>query len=285
MAPFSVRSLFASIALLVCGCLASSGAKGGAGTGQWQERVNEEGKKVQSMQIEAPSMTEEDQYGYTMPERYRCDSCRAVVHHLGEALVQRQPKSRRLQEWEYQDIFDETCKKSSFKGYGITVVGGENVLSGPGLKKDSKLQPGTGAIQMGGQTWENRLGEICRKLVYDRIGEDELYEHFRADGGLSQDKLCFQETRDCAVGPKAPPTGVAAQPQPTTMKAKKEKQAKRGNRKTDEALDANAFFAKLAAQQGIPKAEYTGKRGYAEWEKVLLSAAARISGREEVRAV
>jgi hypothetical protein len=283
MAPFSARSPLASIALLVCGCLASSGAKGGGGaaTGQWEERVNEEGKKVQSMQIEAPSMTEEDQYGYTMPERYRCDSCRAVVHHLGEALARRQPKSRRLQEWEYQDIFDETCQKSSFKGYGVTVVGGENVLSGPGLKKDGKLQPGTGAIQMGGDTWEKRLGEICRKLVYDRIGEDELYEHFRADGGLSQDTLCFQETRDCQVGPKAQPTAAAVQ----ATKPKKEKQAARGKRKTDVALDANAFFAKLAVQQGIPKAEYTGKRGYAEWERVLLAAAARISERGEVTTV
>ncbi|CAJ1389845.1 unnamed protein product [Effrenium voratum] len=30
-----------------------------------------------------------------MPDRYKCDSCRAVVHHLNQALVKQQPKSRR----------------------------------------------------------------------------------------------------------------------------------------------------------------------------------------------
>lgn len=39
----------------------------------------------QTLKIEAPSMTEEDQYGYNMPDRYKCDACRAVVFHLNEA--------------------------------------------------------------------------------------------------------------------------------------------------------------------------------------------------------
>merc|ERR1711981_626839 len=93
-----------------------------------------------------------------------------------------------------QDLFDETCQ-SGLAGYGIALVNGENVLSGPALKRDN-LEPGMGAIQMGGETWEKRLGEICRKFVYDKIGEDELYERFYKQGMISSD-LCFQKTRDC----------------------------------------------------------------------------------------
>jgi hypothetical protein len=252
-------------------------------------------------------MTEEDQYGYVMPDRYRCDACRAAVYHLDEALSQRQPKSRRLQEWEYQDIFDETCRHN-FKGYGITLIDGENALSGPALKKDSKLAPGMGAIQMGGETWEKRLGEICRKLVYDRIGEEELYEHFRSNGGLTEDGICFKATRDCSVGPKAP--AVEVEEPAGEKKAKKEKKEKKDKKKaeptleekkvkkkaeptleekkekkkSEQTLDATAFLTKLAKEHGISKAEYTGKRGYAEWERVILAAAARISERSAASA-
>lgn len=83
--------------------------------GGWEESVNEEGKKVQTLKIEAPSMTEEDQYGYNMPDRYKCDSCRAIVHHLQEALNKQQPKSRRLKSWEYTDLFEETCRSADRK--------------------------------------------------------------------------------------------------------------------------------------------------------------------------
>merc|ERR550537_2121694 len=107
---------------------------------QWEDKVDENGRKVQSLKIEAPAMTEEDQYGYTMPDQYRCDSCKVVAYHLTEALTHKQPKSRRLKEWEYTELFDETCK-AGFKGYGISLVDGQNVLSGPAIKRDN-VQPG-----------------------------------------------------------------------------------------------------------------------------------------------
>jgi hypothetical protein len=102
----------------------------------WESGVNENGQKVQSLKIQAPTMTEEDQYGYTMPEQYRCDSCKVVVFHLREALKKKELKSRRLTEWEVQELFDETCS-SGFKGYGISHVNGESVLSGPALKREN----------------------------------------------------------------------------------------------------------------------------------------------------
>merc|ERR1712054_692093 len=103
---------------------------------------------------------------------------------------------------------DETCAKG-LSGYGVALVNGKNVLSGPGLQKRDDLAPGMGAIQMGGETWEKRLGEICRKFVYEKIGEDEVYDHFHFKGEVSSD-LCFAETRDCRVGVEPP--------QPTTAK-------------------------------------------------------------------
>lgn len=178
-------------------CLALVLAGNALAKDKWETKVDENGKQVQSLQIQAPSMTEEDQYGYTMPDQYRCDSCKVVAYHLNEALKRRQPKNRRLQEWEYHELFDETCK-SAFEGYGVAFVNGQNMLSGPAIKRDN-IEPGMGAIQMGGETWAKRLGEICRRFVYEKIGEDEVYELFRSQGQVSSD-LCFSGTRDCKAG-------------------------------------------------------------------------------------
>jgi hypothetical protein len=234
----------------------------------WENGVNEKGQPVQSLKIQAPSMTEEDQYGYTMPAQYRCDSCKAVVYHLEAALKQKELKTRRLKEWELEELFDETCK-TGFAGYGISHVNGESVLSGPALRRDN-LEPGMGAIQMGGETWEKRLGEVCRKFVYDKIGEDELYEHFRKYGAVSED-LCFQKTRDCKrvqLGPE-PPSKVSAMPS-TEKKIKK-------STKSSSNVGLNDFMAKLATKHGFAESEYTRKRSFREWEELLLEAAGRIS--------
>jgi len=247
------------VALLIGKCAADAAAQ------QWESTKDEQGRSVQSLKIQAPSMTEEDQYGYTMPTQYRCDACKVVVHHLGEALNAKQPKNRRLREWEYQEIFDEVCQ-SGLKGYGVALVNGENVLSGPALKRDN-LEPGMGAIQMGGETWEKRLGEICRQFVYDKIGEDELYEHYRSQGSLSSD-LCVRETRDCQLGPK-----IGKKEERSDQQASSEKKES----KQVPALDLSAFAGKLAKKHGVAKSEYTRKRSFSEWESLFMEVAGRIS--------
>eukprot|EP00971_Amphidinium_carterae_P233819 4639648-Amphidinium_carterae.1 len=50
---------------------------GDVGAG-WEEK-KKDGKVVQELKIEAPAVTEEDQYGYVMPERYRCDACKVSM--------------------------------------------------------------------------------------------------------------------------------------------------------------------------------------------------------------
>merc|ERR1711998_256882 len=123
-----------------------------------KEKVKD-GRVVQELKIEAPAMTEEDQYGYVMPGQYKCDSCKAVVFHLNKAMTDRHPKSRRMKDWEYTELFEETCN-GAFEGYGIKLVNGKNKLSGPGLAAEEQLAPGSGAIQMGGESWTRRLGEV-----------------------------------------------------------------------------------------------------------------------------
>merc|ERR1711908_25991 len=155
-------------------------------------------------------------------------------------------------EWEYQEIFDETCQ-SGLSGYGVALVDGQNVLSGPALKRED-VSPGMGAIQFGGETWEKRLGEICRKFVYEKIGEDELYDHFRAQGEVSSD-LCFQETRDCQLGPKAPKKAENAK-----KATNEKKQADASKAPID--IDSNTFIGKLAKKHGVAKSGYTQKRSF-----------------------
>lgn len=215
-------------------------------------------------------MTEEDQYGYTMPDQYRCDACKVVTHHLSEALLK--TKSRRLKEFELDELFEHTCA-NEFKGYGVSLVDGKNMLSGPSIKRDN-LQPGMGAIQMGGETWEKRLGEICRKFVYEKIGEEEVYSNFRSKGEVSSD-ICFEGTRDCQhvkLGPEMPPvkeTAKAKKPK-SENKPKQAKSQPKAKEAEDKEIDVRTFIAKLAKKQGFEKRDYTKKRTFAEWEELLV---------------
>jgi len=265
-------------------------------TGGWQEKTKEDGKVVQELKIEAPTMTEEDQYGYVMPDRYRCDSCRAVMYHLNEALKKVHPKSRRMKQWEYTDAFDDACR-DSFEGYGIKLVNGENALSGPGLKQVEDIAPGQGAIQMSSDTWKKRLGEICRKVVYERIGEEELYEKFREEGSISDD-VCTTELRDCVLGPKLPPkTSVdEVREKPDKKKVDRSKTEKKKPKKAADPVpvptpapvrvgalaavegrtDVQTFLRSLAVRHGLTSDEYVGNRTEREWEKLIMAMAGRI---------
>lgn len=285
-----------------------------AGKG-WEDGVNEKGQKVQSLKIEAPSMTEEDQYGYNMPDRYKCNSCRAVMFHLAEDMRKKQPQNRRLKEWEYTDAFEETCR-SSFSGYGIKLVNGQNVLSGPGIKDDKEIAPGMGAIQMGGESWNKRLSEICRKTVFENVGEGEFYDHlyqrFQSEGanglkGDSPDSLSFcVQLGQCSVGPEAPKKDKEAATVVEKGKSKKEKSkekskgkekakekikpTKDSDKKATEAarknsesplpgeqrVDVQTFLRDLAIRHGLTAEEYLTSRTFKEWEKLTLSMASRV---------
>jgi len=263
----------------------------------WTQTVNEEGKAVQSLKIEAPTMTEEDQYGYNMPEKYKCDSCRAVMHHIDEAFRKKQPKSRRLKSWEYTDLFEETCR-DAFEGYGIKLVNGENVLSGPGLKDEVELSPGMGAIQMGGDSWKKRLAEICRKIVFEHVGEEETYDllhgKWKAGEALSPKDACMKEVGFCNAGPKMPPKKKTEEKKEKEKKAKKEKKVERKDKaaksssakaekkeaSSSDKMDVQAFLRKLAVKHGLNEDEYLTARSQSDWEKHIVAIAGRIFNRQ-----
>merc|ERR1711934_492508 len=121
---------------------------------------------------------------------------------------------------------------------------------------------------------EKRLGEICRKFVYDKIGEEELYDHFRAKGEVSSD-LCISETRDCRVGPKAPREEENAKNSAQTKKDKKPKEGKADVSGKSMDMDLATFIGKLAKKHGATKSEYTRKRSFSEWEQMVMEVSGR----------
>jgi len=266
----------------------------GEGEDGWQQKQKEDGRVVQELKIEAPSMTEEDQYGYVMPDRYRCDSCRAVMFHIVGDLKRKQPKSRRLKQWEYTDVFDDTCR-DGFEGYGIKLVKGENQLSGPALRSDDALSPGSGAIQMGGDTWKKRLSEICRKIVYEKVGEEEMYEYlygkFKAGEDVDGKDFCTKKAKQCApvsAGPLPPPKAKEEKKKDKPKKAKEKKtkggadkeKRKEGKSSSEGAkggkIGAEEFLRQLAAKHGAKSEEYVSSRTPAEWEKFMVTLAGKI---------
>merc|ERR1711869_49918 len=116
---------------------------------------------------------------------------------------------------------DETCKEAAFPWYGVKLVDGENALSGPGIERDESLQPGGASIQMGGESWSRRLASECKEIVYDLVGEDEVYEMYKGkDFGK---KLC-KESGHC--------TGKA----PEAKKEKKKKEDKKSEKRLRKRL-------------------------------------------------
>merc|ERR1719271_1471858 len=134
----------------------------------------------------APSLSEQDQKDVRMPEQYRCDACMAVSYQLSVKLEKKTKKA--MKSWDVMEIIDDTCKEAAFPGYGVKLIDGENALSGPGIERDESLQPGGASIQMGGESWSRRLASECKEIVYDLVGEDEVYEMYKGkDFGK---KLC-----------------------------------------------------------------------------------------------
>lgn len=304
MHSYLVNPLSAAL-LAVCVSL----SLGAASSDGWQEKRNSDGKVVQQMQISAPTMTEEDQYGYNMPDKYRCDSCKAVMFHLNAAMKKRHPKSRRMSEWEYNDLFEETCNEA-FEGYGIKLVNGENALSGPGLAQPD-IAPGAAMIQYGGDGWKNRLREICRKLVFEQIGEDELYERYRSDGKIPE-SMCWKETSQCrkTVKPqklkaeKVPPKKQQVTSEKHHVQSKQKvvpnggpkakapvmKQVEVNSKaiaspsgstkvnKTgmDGQMDMETYMRSLALEDGLTTDTYAKLRPKEDWDSLIVAMASKI---------
>merc|ERR1719326_1123611 len=143
----------------------------------WKKTTNEKGQRVQQLQVMAPSLSEQDQKDARLPEQYRCDACMAVSFQIANKFAKSNKKN--MKSWDVMEVIDNTCKEDAFPGYGVKLVDGENALSGPGIERDESLQPGGASIQMGGESWSRRLASECKEIVYDLVGEDEVYEMYK----------------------------------------------------------------------------------------------------------
>merc|ERR1711865_797157 len=112
-------------------------------------------------------------------------------------------------------------------------------------------------------------------MGYERVGEDEVYDHFRAKGELSSD-LCFRETRDCQVGAELP--HKQKKDKKTSTEATKSKPEK-SNAKADK-VDVSTFISQLAKKHGLATSDYTKKRTFAEWEEMFSLVTQRITEKQ-----
>ena len=61
-----------------------------------------------------------------MPQKYMCNSCKAVVYHLNKEMGIKHPKKRDWKESELLDVYDDICAQDTFEGYGIKLLNGKN---------------------------------------------------------------------------------------------------------------------------------------------------------------
>merc|ERR1711939_1272121 len=173
---------------------------------------------------------------------------------------------------------DNTCKEEAFPGYGVKLVDGENALSGAGIERDESLQPGGASIQMGGESWSRRLASECKEIVYDLVGEDEVYEMYRGkDFGK---KLC-KASGHCNA--KAPEAKKKEKKEDKKSEKKTEKKAEKKEAKAPKAdpkKDPITFqeYVKKLPSRGLAGSDvFTKKRTQKAWDVELIKLSGKLS--------
>ena len=159
------------------------------------------GEVKTEMKLQAPTLSEEDQFSSSMPKQYKCDGCVTIAYHLSAVVNQHKNKfKKRVNEEDAMDVTERACSPTTYAGYGIVLDGGKNTFSGPALPPKERPQSG-GSIMLGGEMWSNRLASRCVQLV-DDIGEVEIVEAVLESGGLEAlvPRLC---AKDCTKASKA----------------------------------------------------------------------------------
>merc|ERR1712182_146458 len=125
------------------------------------------------------------------------------------------------------------------------LVDGENALSGPGIERDESLQPGGASTQMGGESWSRRLASECKEIVYDLVGEDEVFEMYKGkDFGK---KLCK------TAGYCSDKASEGKKKEKKEKKKKEKKEEKKKTEKTAEKKEAKAPKADAKTTKADPK--------------------------------
>jgi hypothetical protein len=244
----------------------------------WKKTTNEKGQKVQQLQVMAPSLSEQDQKDARLPEQYRCDACMAVSHQIANKFAKSTKKN--MKSWDVMEVLDDTCKEAAFPGYGVKLVDGENALSGPGIERDESLQPGGASIQMGGESWSRRLASECKEIVYDLVGEDEVFAMYKGkDFGK---KLCKASGHCTGKAPEAKKKEKKEDKKSEKKADKKEKKAEKKEAKApkDPKKDPISFdeYLKKLPSRGLAGSDvFTKKRTQKAWDVELIKLSGKLS--------
>merc|ERR1712182_80300 len=103
-------------------------------------------------------------------------------------------------------------------------------------ERDESLQPGGASIQMGGESWSRRLASECKEIVYDLVGEDEVYEMYKAKNFGK--KLCKASGHCSGKAPEA--------------KKKEKKEDKKSEKKTEKKVEKKEAKAPKADPKKDP---------------------------------
>merc|ERR1719261_62845 len=240
----------------------------------WKKTVNEQGQRVQQMQVMAPALSEQDQKDARLPEQYRCDACMAVSFQISQKFAKSSKKT--MKSW---DVLDDTCKEQAFPGYGVKLVDGENALSGPGIERDESLQPGGASIQMGGESWSRRLASECKEIVYDLVGEDEVFEMYKGkDFGKNLCKASGHCSGKASEGKKKEKKKEDKKSEKKTEKKAEKKEAKAP--KADPKKDPITFeqYVKTLPSRGLAGSDvFTKKRTQKAWDVELIKLSGKLS--------
>jgi len=247
-----------------------------------QEPAPAGGQRVmQEMKMEAPNMSEEDQYGYNMPKQYMCEACKAIMFHLNATITTKHPSSRKWKEYEVDSQLEEICQPTTFEGYGIKKVNGENRLNGPGLKEeDEELGAGMASIQMGGESWKKRMAEECRKITSERY-EDQIYQLWQ-DGKLNKE-LCMENEPQCSAKDGKKKRKSKKDRKPKEKKLPKEpKEIKKKSPAEKKKITLETYLKKMAQDASLSEDHWTKPRSSDECAETLATLPARLPGKDEL---
>merc|ERR1712146_737917 len=149
-----------------------------------------------------------------------------------------------------------------------------------------------------------------RTIVYDKVGEDELYERFYLDHKIDE-SMCYKEIGQCSStvsqsqkvkdvkkkvkvkagsaiakekskDSSAVEASAIAKGKSQAVEVKYDGSAMHANKtgqREVKAMDADTFLQSLALEDGLDIHAYSGWRSRQEWEKLLVSMAGKIFSR------
>merc|ERR1711998_690975 len=155
------------------------------------------------------------------------------------------------------------------------LIDGENALSGPGIERDESLQPGGASIQMGGESWSRRLASECKEIVYDLVGEDEVFEMYK---GKDFGKTLCKASGHCSG--KAPGTKKKEKKKEDKKSEKKAEKKEAKAPKADPKKDPISFeeYLKKLPSRGLAGSDvFTKKRTQKAWDVELIKLSGKLS--------